>query len=132
MEFTELKVGMKFQVEEEVTERNTAVALGSGSLEVYATPAMACLMERAAADLAQKHLPEGWTSVGISLNIKHQAPTPIGMVVKAEAEIVQVDGRKLTYTVRAFDDREEIGNGTHERFIVEAEKFRGKAAGKLK
>lgn len=132
MEFTELKVGMKFQVEEEVTERNTAVALGSGSLEVYATPAMACLMERAAADLAQKHLPEGWTSVGISLNIKHQAPTPIGMAVKAEAEIVQVDGRKLTYTVRAFDDREEIGNGTHERFIVEAEKFRGKAAGKLK
>ena len=132
MEFTELKVGMKLQAEETVTEGNTAAALGSGSLEVYGTPAMACLMERAAADLAERHLPEGWTSVGISLNIKHQAPTPIGMAVKAEAEIVQVDGRKLTYTVRAFDDREEIGNGTHERFIVEAEKFRGKATGKLK
>ena len=127
-----MKVGMKLQAEETVTEGNTAAALGSGSLEVYGTPAMACLMERAAADLAERHLPEGWTSVGISLNIKHQAPTPIGMAVKAEAEIVQVDGRKLTYTVRAFDDREEIGNGTHERFIVEAEKFRGKATGKLK
>ena len=132
MEFTELKVGMKLQAEEAVTEGNTADALGSGSLEVYATPAMACLMEKAAAELAEMHLPEGWTSVGISLNISHKAPTPVGMTVRAEAEILQVDGRKLTYSVRAFDDREEIGSGTHERFIVEAEKFRGKAAGKLK
>lgn len=132
MEFTELKVGMKLQAEEAVTAGNTADALGSGSLEVYATPAMACLMEKAAAELAERHLPEGWTSVGISLNISHKAPTPVGMTVRAEAEILQVDGRKLTYSVRAFDDREEIGSGTHERFIVEAEKFRGKAAGKLK
>ena len=66
------------------------------------------------------------------MNISHKAPTPVGMTVRAEAEILQVDGRKLTYSVRAFDDREEIGSGTHERFIVEAEKFRGKAAGKLK
>lgn len=130
MDFTELKIGMKMQAEETVTERNTALALGSGSLAVYGTPAMSCLMERAAAELAEKYLPEGWTSVGISLQIQHKAPTPTGMLVRAEAEITGVDGRKITYEVRAFDAQGEIGSGNHERFIVEGKKFQEKADGK--
>ncbi len=132
MDFTELKTGMMFESEDTVTEKNTAAALGSGSLEVYGTPAMACLIERAAAELAQQHLPDGWTSVGISLDIQHKAPTPLGMKVRSSVEIIKVDGRKLVYEVKAFDEKEEIGRGIHERFIVESEKFCSKAMGKLK
>ena len=130
MEFNEVKLGLKGQAEETVTEQNTALTMGSGSLAVYATPAMACLMEKAAASLAETCLPEGWTSVGISLDIRHKAPTPVGMAVRAEVEITQVEGRKISYAVRAFDEKEEIGSGTHERFIVEAERFQSKADGK--
>ncbi len=130
MDFTELKIGFRGEAEEMVTAENTAEVLGSGSLAVYATPAMICLIEKAAATLAQKHLPEGWTSVGISLQIKHKAPTPIGMKVRAEAEIIGIDGRKITYSVRVFDGKDEVGSGTHERFIVESKKFQNKADGK--
>jgi len=130
MEFEKLNIGRKKQAEESVTEQNTALAMGSGSLAVYATPAMTCLMEKAAASLAEECLPENWTSVGISLEIRHTAPTPIGMSVRAEAKITQVDGRKITYEVCAFDEKGEIGSGTHERFIVEAEKFQNKANSK--
>lgn len=130
MEFEKLNIGRKKQAEESVTEQNTALAMGSGSLAVYATPAMTCLMEKAAASLAEECLPENWTSVGISLEIRHTAPTPIGMSVRAEAKITQVDGRKITYEVCAFDEKGEIGSGTHERFIVEAAKFQNKANSK--
>jgi len=130
MEFTDLKTGLRGEAEEMVTAENTAEILGSGSLAVYATPAMICLIEKAAATLAQQHLPEGWTSVGISLQIKHQAPTPIGMKVRAEVEITEVEGRKITFTVRVLDGRDEVGCGVHERFIVDAKKFQSKANGK--
>ena len=130
METEELKAGMKHSVTEVVTEGNTAVAMGSGSLPVYATPAMTCLMERAAAELAQEHLPEGWTSVGIALDVQHKAATPVGMEVRAEAEITAVEGRKITYEVRAFDGKDEIGSGTHERFAVLCDKFMAKAEAK--
>lgn len=123
--------GLKNVAEISVTAENTALALGSGSLKVFATPAMIRLIERAAAELVEKNLPPESTSVGISINIKHTAPTPIGMNVRAEVEIISVDGRKIIFDVAAFDGRGEIGRGTHERFIVDREKFQSKADAKL-
>ena len=130
MEFTNITAGMKNEAKETVTEKNTAAVMGSGSLPVYATPAMTCLMEKAAAELLEKELPEGWTSVGISLQIQHKAATPLGGKVRAEAELIEADGRRFVFQVRAFDDLEEIGCGQHERFAVVKEKFLSKAAAK--
>lgn len=130
MDLDKITVGLKHIVSESVTEGNTARAMGSGTLPVYATPAMTCLMERAAAELLEPLLPEDWTTVGISLQVQHKAPTPVGAVVRAEAEVIAVDGRKVTFSVRAFDDREEIGSGQHERFAVQSEKFLAKAMAK--
>lgn len=123
--------GLRNVAEISVTAENTALALGSGSLKVFATPAMIRLIERAAAELVEKNLPPESTSVGISINIKHTAPTPIGMNVRAEVEIISVDGRKIIFDVAEFDGRGEIGRGTHERFIVDREKFQSKADAKL-
>ncbi|WP_303814561.1 thioesterase family protein [Selenomonas ruminantium] len=131
MELTEVKIGLKNSVSEMVTEEKTAKAMGSGSLPVYATPAMTCLMEKAATEAVEKLMPEGWTTVGISLHAAHTAATPVGLTVRAEAEVTAVEGRKLVFTVRAYDDKEEIGVGTHERFAVAREKFLAKAAGKV-
>ena len=130
METDAIKPGMKRIATSKVTEALTAKSMGSGSMDVYATPAMTCLMEKAAAELAEEYLPEGWTSVGISLDIQHKAATPLGMEVRAEAEVTEVEGRKITYAVRAYDEREEIGSGTHQRFAVLKEKFLAKAKGK--
>ena len=130
MDLDKITVGLKHIVSESVMEGNTARAMGSGTLPVYATPAMTCLMERAAAELLEPLLPEDWTTVGISLQVQHKAPTPVGAVVRAEAEVMAVDGRKVTVSVRAFDDREEIGSGQHERFAVQSEKFLAKAMAK--
>ena len=130
MELTDVKVGLQNVVTEEVTQEKTARAMGSGSLPVYATPAMTCLMEKAATEALESLVPEGWTTVGISLHVAHKAATPVGMQVRAEAEVTAVEGRKVTFTVRAFDDAEEIGVGTHERFAVQKEKFLSKAQAK--
>ena len=123
-------IGMTDAAEEFVTEKNLADALGSGSLKVFATPAMIRLIENAAAGLVEKNLPTELTSVGIALNVKHTAPTPLGMKVRAEVKIISVDGRKIIFEVAAFDERGEIGRGTHERFIVERKKFQRKADSK--
>ena len=122
-----LKVGLKNTVEGRSTEETSAVAMGSGSLNVLSTPSMLALMERAANELVNRHLPLEQTSVGTSLNVEHKAATPIGLTFRAEAELIAIDGRKLTFKVRAFDEREEIGSGTHERFIVNRKKFQSKA-----
>ena len=131
MELTAVQVGLKNAVSEEVTEARTAQAMGSGSLPVYATPAMTCLMEKAATEAVEALVPEGWTTVGISLHVAHTAATPVGLTVRAEAEVTAVEGRKIIFTVRAYDDKEEIGVGTHERFAVAQEKFLCKAAAKV-
>ncbi|WP_407397055.1 thioesterase family protein [Anaerovibrio sp.] len=133
MDFTkeEIKVGLKNTVTEKVTDKNTAKTMGSGSLDVYATPAMTCLMEKAATEALEPLLSDGWTTVGISLNVQHKAATPLGLGVRAEAEVTAVDGRRITFEVKAFDDKEEIGSGTHERFAVMKEKFMGKATAKV-
>lgn len=130
MELTNVEVGLKNVVTEEVTQAKTAQAMGSGSLPVYATPAMTCLMEKAATEALESLVPEGWTTVGISLHVAHKAATPVGMQVRAEAEVTAVEGRKVVFTVRAFDDKEEIGVGSHERFAVQQEKFLSKAEAK--
>lgn len=128
----DIKIGLKNIAESSVTKNNTALAVGSGSLEVLATPAMLALIEKAAADLLEKILPQEYTSVGTLLNVEHIAPSPVGMKIFAEVEVVEVNGRKIIFKVSAKDEVEEIGRGTHERFIVGREKFQTKADSKSK
>ena len=126
----EIKIGLANEASATVTEENIASTMGSGCLRVFATPAMCCLMEKAASELMDSLLDEGSTTVGISLNIAHSAATPVGMSVTAAAEITAVEGRKITFKVTARDEAGEIGSGTHERFIVYKEKFQSKADAK--
>ena len=131
MDVTErITAGLAREVSEQVCDHNTAAAMGSGTLPVYATPAMTALMERAAAELAEALLPDGWTSVGIALQVQHTSATPCGLEVCARAEVAAVEGRKLTYRVTARDTAGEIGSGTHERFAVPRDKFLQKAKAK--
>ena len=131
MEFTDqVHVGATHEAVDTVMDTNTAAAVGSGSLPVYATPAMAALMERAAAELCAAGCPEGWTTVGTEIAIRHKAATPVGLTVRAVAEVTAVDGRAVSLKVTAYDAREEIGAGTHTRLAVAAEKFMAKAEGK--
>ena len=131
MEFTDqVHVGATHEAVDTVMDTNTAAAVGSGSLPVYATPAMAALMERAAAELCAAGCPEGWTTVGTEIAIRHKAATPVGLTVRAVAEVTAVDGRAVSLKVTAYDAREEIGAGTHTRFAVAVEKFMAKAEGK--
>ena len=128
----EIKVGLVNEAKTVVTEENIASTMGSGCLRVFATPAMCCLMEKAASDLMDSLLEEGSTTVGTALNIAHTAATPVGMEVVAKAEITAVEGRKISFKVVACDEAGEIGSGTHERFIVFKEKFQTKTDGKKK
>ncbi len=125
MEF-QLKTGMKGEKEDLVVDGNTARVYASGAVDVYATPAMIGLIENAAFNAVGRFLPDGWTTVGTNLEVKHLAATPIGMKVKAQAELVEIDGRRLVFKVEAYDEKETIGEGIHERFIVELERFLGK------
>ncbi len=118
-------------VKETVTELNTALSVGSGNLKVYATPAMLALMEKAACEAVASILNEGETTVGTLLNVAHTAATPVGMEVSATAELIERDGRKLVLAVTASDGSGEIGKGTHERFIVLADRFTEKTYSKL-
>ena len=106
--------------------------MGSGSLEVYATPAMLALMEKAACNIVDSCLDEETTSVGISVNLSHDAATAVGKTVTAKAVLVGVDGRKLTFKITVSDNYGTIGQGTHERFLVNKAKFLGKLAAKDK
>lgn len=127
----EIRAGLSREARAAVTADNTARVMGSGCLNVFATPAMCCLMEKAASELMDSLLEEGSTSVGISLSVAHSAATPVGMQVRALAEITGVEGRKVSFKVTAFDEAGEIGSGTHERFVVFKEKFQQKADSKL-
>lgn len=125
-----LTVGAQGEKRERVTEENTAIRFGSGSIAVYATPAMVGLMEGAAMQAIEGQLPEGASTVGIELRVRHTAATPVGMAVRATAELMEIDGRRLVFAVKAFDEKEEIGSGVHERFVVNVERFLQKAEGK--
>jgi fluoroacetyl-CoA thioesterase len=109
-----------------VTAENTALALGSGDVPVFGTPALVALMEQAAVQALAGALEPGETTVGTWLEIAHLAATPVGAAVRAEAELVAVEGRKLTFTVVAFDDRQKIGEGRHQRMRVARDRFLGK------
>ena len=125
-----LTVGCKGKAETVVTEQNTAAAVGSGLVPVFATPYMIALMENAAVNAVQAHLEEGQGTVGTKLDVTHDAATPVGMKVWAEAELTAVEGKKLTFTVKAFDEVGAIGGGTHERFIITVDRFLAKAEAK--
>ena len=127
-----LKEGLKGSNETISTKEKTAAAMGSGSLQVYGTPMMIVLMEETCFNCAQAQLEEGSTTVGISVNIKHLAATPVGMKVTCESELIKVEGRALTFHVKAFDESGLIGEGEHERFIVMRDKFQEKTDAKLK
>lgn len=126
-----LKPGIKGDASAEVTDRNTAVAYGSGGVRVFATPAMIGLMEKAALSSVDPLLEEGQTTVGMKVDVEHLAATPIGMTVTARSELLDVEGRKLTFKVDAHDGVDLVGSGTHMRFIVPKEKFMARALGKV-
>lgn len=125
-----LATGMTGEKNEMVTPENTAIRYGSGAVAVYATPAMIGLMEGAAVNAICSHLPSGSSTVGVALSVQHTAATPIGLAVRATAELVEIDRRRLVFSVNAFDEKEQIGSGTHERFIIDIEKFLAKADAK--
>lgn len=127
---TKLETGIKGEAAETVGQNNTADAMKSGELMVYATPAMIALMEQAAYKSVAGRLGEGMGSVGTLMNVSHLSATPAGMQVRAESELAAIDGRKLTFQVQAFDERGKIGEGIHERFIVDNLKFQQKADNK--
>jgi fluoroacetyl-CoA thioesterase len=106
-----------------VTAGQTARHLGSGGIEVYATPAMIALIEAAAVAAIDPLLPEGQASVGMALDVRHLAATPLGEQVHARAEVTAVDGRRVTFHVEAWDAHEQIGEGTHTRFVIDVARF---------
>lgn len=118
-----LEPGITGEAHTVVNDTNTAAAVGSGGVAVFSTPMMLALMEMAALRAVQPHLAEGETTVGTMAAFKHTAATPRGMQVRAVARLEAVEGRKLTFVVEAFDEREKIGEGTHERAIVALERF---------
>jgi fluoroacetyl-CoA thioesterase len=120
--------GLEGKVTKIVEMKVTAKAMGSGSLEVFATPALVAMMEEAAVNALI--LEEGQSSVGVALDIKHIAATPLGMKVWAQAKLIEVDRRRLVFKVEAFDEKEMIGSGTHERFLIDADKFMAKTLSK--
>jgi predicted thioesterase len=118
-----LRSGLSGEASVTVDGSNTAAALGSGSVQVFATPAMAALVEAAAVKALDGVLNDDQTTVGVSLDLQHLAATPIGLTVRAEAKLVQVEGRRLTFRVTAFDDVEQIGIGSHQRMLVDTSRF---------
>ncbi len=127
----ELRPGLEGRAETVVELADTALEVGSGSLRVYATPCLAALMEGAACECLEGALPEGQTSVGTRLDLRHTAATPVGMEVSAKAVLTAVEGKKLTFEITASDEAGEIGTAIHERFIVNTERFLEKAYDKL-
>ena len=127
----EITVGMKGETFNLVEREDTAREVGSGSLLVYATPCMVALMEGAACEAIECAMDESKTTVGTELNIQHLSATPVGLEVRAEATVTAVEGKVITFEIRAFDEAVEIGRVTHKRVIVPVQKFLEKAYGKL-
>ena len=125
-----MEIGIKGRAETVVNHENTAKLVGYGELEVFATPQMIALMEQAAASSVAGELGEGQGTVGTLLNVSHDAATPLGMKVWAETELVEVDRRRLVFDVKAYDECGLIGQGKHERFIIQNDKFLAKVNAK--
>ena len=122
-DLSRLKPGLKGSAELVVSEEHTAPRVGSGRVHVLATPVMINLIEAAALAAAENLLPPGHQSLGIRLDVRHFAATPVGMRVTATAELTKVEGRTLFFRVEAHDEKETIGDGTHERVVVNVERF---------
>ena len=127
----EIAIGTKGIVSTLVEREDTAQEVGSGSLLVYATPCMVALMEGAACEAISEFLPEEKTSVGIELSISHLSATPVGLEVRAEAEVTAVDGSVVTFQVTAYDEAGKIGEGIHKRAVITTQRFLDKTYSKL-
>ena len=127
----DITVGMRGEVFTTAEREDTAKEVGSGDLLVYATPCMVALMEGAACEAIADCLADSQTTVGTALNIEHISATPVGLEVRAEAEVTAVEGKVITFSLRAFDEAGEIGKGTHTRVLVNSQKFLEKAYNKL-
>lgn len=121
-----MEIGIKGREEITVTKEVTAARIGSGLVEVFATPMMIALMENTCAQSVLPHLQAGESTVGTHVNVSHCAATPVGMKVYCESELIEVERRKLTFKVAAYDERGLIGEGVHERFVIDNEKFQTK------
>lgn len=121
-----IKIGLIFKSETKVSNENSAISVGSGDLEVFATPSMVALMENAAMNCVSSLLDEGQSTVGALINTSHLKPSPLGVIVCATATLVDVEGRKLTFRVEAHDHKGMIGEGTHIRYIIDRQKFLSK------
>ena len=125
MEYEMLK-GLSHSTMLTVEHKDTAAVYGSGSLEVFATPAMIAMMEKTCLECVNDKIGEGNTTVGISVNIKHLKASPIGATIRCEAKLIEVDRRRLVFEVKCFERETVVGEGIHERFIVDSEKFMSK------
>lgn len=127
-----MEIGHKNSITLTVTEELTAKHVGSGTLAVYATPAMIALMEKTASESVERELGEGNTSVGTKMVAEHLSATPIGMEVTCVSELVEVDVRRLVFKIEVYDEVGPVGRAEHERFVVNAERFTAKTYGKIK
>ena len=127
-----IKIGLIGESTTTVTPELTARHLGSGGINVYATPAMILLMEGAAVSAIDPLLSDGQASVGVSVSVKHLAATPMGKQVRAQAEVTEVVGRHISFNVKAWDERELIGEGTHVRFVVDLTRYLQRLNDKMK
>ena len=125
-----LTPGIKGSASCVVGPEDTAKALGSGAVDVFSTPKLVALMEKAALLSVRDYLDEGMDTVGTHLDISHSAATPVGMTGRAESELIEVDRRRLVFSVKAWDETELVGEGTHERFIIDRDKFLAKCSSK--
>ncbi len=126
-----VEIGMKGETTNLVEREDTAQAVGSGSLLVYATPCMAALMEAAACEAIESGLSEDETTVGIELNLKHLSATPVGLEVRATAEVTAVEGKIISFSIEAFDEAGKIGEATHKRALVNSQRFLDRTYQKL-
>jgi fluoroacetyl-CoA thioesterase len=131
MTFEAIQPGLRGELSLVVAEEHTARHLGSGGVRVLATPQMILLIERAGVAAVDPLLPEGYLTVGAHLDVRHLAPTPVGFEVRAVAELVEVDGRRLSFRVTVHDGVELVGDGRHERYIVNLERFGQRVAEKV-
>lgn len=128
--FETLQPGMEYEISYLVEENHTASHVGSGALSVLSTPSMIGFMERTSHQMLAKYLADGFSSVGVRVDISHLAPTPVGASIRVRAEILQVNGSQVTFQVEAWDDVEKIGEGQHLRVIIDQQRFLKRVANK--
>ena len=130
-DLSRVTIGQKGSAEILVGEEHTAPRVGSGRVHVLATPVMINVMEAAALAAVEHLLPEGYQSLGTHLDVGHYAATPVGMRLRATAEVTRIDGRKIEFHVEAHDEKERVGDGTHVRVVVNVERFDQRVQRKL-